>query len=1095
PRKDGSNGGTFVWTKASVCHVHSQIEASHQVLSSGGHGREIKAMATTPILMKNKEGEIQYIPTGAEDTTIRIWSFNEQRDESGSTFRCLGTFGKHTTGIQQLRWSADGSLLFSAAGCEEFFVWRVQPVPFLGVGAVCEAICPQVTDNGDLRVMDFAVTEIARHPGEDQNLTERGYIVTIVYSDSSLRVFRYPSPHSGRSFLLLRTGTYTTHCLTAASYLGPDTSNILCTASSDGHIAFWPMADSLRHISAKRPHVSSTAAVHQNSIKSLVTIPLDPAGLDCLIITGGDDGALGMTRCMLSNVSTRPVTSTLLIPKAHAAAISAVEYLLGTPSKESSQTHVFVSSGNDQRIKTWIVQVTAHDTPSNSTEGLSHDQIGGCISVDPPHTSVEDRLRVAVEASDAHIAIKSSISAILWNDIKEKMDDECRYLPRDLFEHYLESIRTLVSQQISNQIQRSTLSKYKLRERSSSRLKSLTDLHCTKKLHRINLRQHRKTSASMTSVENQPGPNMVFHPGRLPHMKPLVVGVYGVSGCGKTYVLDQLKDILDSEYFSFYEGSEMVAKVTPGGLKAFQGMKEEDQLMYRQRAIDKIAHRCCKSNKVRIVAGHSMLWSETEGKALPMYTQNDLNVLTYILYLDVPSDVIAQRRSDDTGKARPILTAAQLDVWKTEEKDLLRGLCRSHGILLSTLQHPIDTQTVAALLGDFKIHSEYHNFSRAKEELEKGLTLEAGIVLAMDADKTLAPEDTGALFWTAASKKWPSVVAEDTLKTLFGGPLGYSHTAFRQAALLYDEVASDQDFAEICQHVASQVSMYPEIISLLHFMAEQDNIDLVIITSGLGLVWKKVLELEGLSDAVTVIGGGRTKDAFVITPLVKSYLVGYMREEHKKYIWAFGDSPLDLPMLNKADRAVVIVGDELTRSRTMDAALKTAINEHGLQPVQINLPNTSVPRPGLPRAQLTHPLLIYDILGREWPNSTAKVVSATDTSATRLLATPMRNCAVAGPELREAHRRVGHHLATTYVAEIIGLEQPRIQHVLGRETRGYQLRHEKKTTIVALMRGGEPMAFGVNDAFPHAMFVHAKDPQDVKMHHLEGQLTLILVDS
>ncbi|KAL9618854.1 MAG: hypothetical protein Q9204_008352, partial [Flavoplaca sp. TL-2023a] len=120
-RKDGSNGGTFVWTKASVCHVHSQIEASHRVISSGGHGREIKAMATSPVLMKDNRAETQYTATGAEDTTIRIWSFNEQRDESKSTFRCLGTFGKHTTGIQQLRWSADGSLLFSAAGCEEFF--------------------------------------------------------------------------------------------------------------------------------------------------------------------------------------------------------------------------------------------------------------------------------------------------------------------------------------------------------------------------------------------------------------------------------------------------------------------------------------------------------------------------------------------------------------------------------------------------------------------------------------------------------------------------------------------------------------------------------------------------------------------------------------------------------------------------------------------------------------------------------------------------------------------------------------------------------------------------------------------------------------
>lgn len=81
------------------------------------------------------------------------------------------------------------------------------------------------------------------------------------------------------------------------------------------------------------------------------------------------------------------------------------------------------------------------------------------------------------------------------------------------------------------------------------------------------------------------------------------------------------------------------------------------------------------------------------------------------------------------------------------------------------------------------------------------------------------------------------------------------------------------------------------------------------------------------------------------------------------------------------------------------------------------------------------------------------------------------------------------------MADVVGLEQRPIQHVLGRPETGYQLFHEKETTIVALMRGGEPMAFGVNDAFPFAMFVHASDPDDLKFHHLQGQLTVVLVDS
>ena len=185
---DGNDGGTFVWTKASEYHVHSQLQASHKVISPGGHGREIKAMGISPALENPDGTKLQYIATGSEDTTIRMWSYSAEKGELGSGFRCLGYFKKHTTGIQQLRWSDDSLLLFSAAGCEEFFVWRVQPVPLLGIGAVCEAVCPKVTDDGDLRVMDFAIAEASRYAEDDENQAEKFYVISTVYSDSSLRV-------------------------------------------------------------------------------------------------------------------------------------------------------------------------------------------------------------------------------------------------------------------------------------------------------------------------------------------------------------------------------------------------------------------------------------------------------------------------------------------------------------------------------------------------------------------------------------------------------------------------------------------------------------------------------------------------------------------------------------------------------------------------------------------------------------------------------------------------------------------------------------------------------------------------------------------
>ncbi|KAL8756390.1 MAG: hypothetical protein Q9184_004516 [Pyrenodesmia sp. 2 TL-2023] len=368
PRNDGGDGGTFVWTKASRCHVHSQAYASHQVFQSGGHGREIKATAISPVLEHSTTG---YIATGAEDTVIKIWSHNPE-DGSKAGFNCLGTLTKHTAGIQQMQWSDDGRLLFSAAGCEEFFAWRVRPVPLIGVGAVCEAVCLKVSADGDLRIMDFCLEGIDYGHRENQNHESRDYRISIVYSDSSLRVFQYNSRSSRGHFTLLRTGTYTTNCLTQILSLpkqttDPSNQSYLLTASSDGHIAFWPFSSpSLSTNPSSTTAISSThrQPIHQSAIKSLALIPRSlPSTCNepHLLLSAGDDGALGITRLTFSPNTFLPSSetfSTLLYQKAHAAAINALAFIetLRPDPPNLPIVHTFVTSGNDQRVKTWSVE-------------------------------------------------------------------------------------------------------------------------------------------------------------------------------------------------------------------------------------------------------------------------------------------------------------------------------------------------------------------------------------------------------------------------------------------------------------------------------------------------------------------------------------------------------------------------------------------------------------------------------------------------------------------------------------------------------------------------------------------------------------------
>lgn len=580
--------------------------------------------------------------------------------------------------------------------------------------------------------------------------------------------------------------------------------------------------------------------------------------------------------------------------------------------------------------------------------------------------------------------------------------------------------------------------------------------------------------------------------------RPTVVGLYGMPGCGKSFLLNQLKQELGQEHFAFYEGAKSINDVVPGGLKAFQCMKGADKEHYRQLAINDIENESTKSGKVAVIAGHFMFWTEGQANGQPVYTQSDLSIYTHILYLDVPGDVVLQRRLGDRGRNRSPASTPHLQKWQQVEKDQLQHLCYQNNILFSIMSpQPALPNYVAALLRDFGHHTEEYNLACAETKLDETLVAGQGqlrTVLVLDADKTLAAEDTGTLFWKKVHNLQQSTADDDwVLKALFSSPLQYSYTAFRQATLLYEEAADDENFERLCDDVAANVRMYPDFGYLLRLVAEQEHIGVMVITCGLRRVWEKVLEREALSRTVKVIGGGRLADGFVVTPAVKAALVARLRDAHQMSVWAFGDSPLDLDMWRRANQGIVVVGDEQSRSKTMDATLNDAIDNNGLRMRQALMPCNATPRLDtikLPPVQLTDDEFIDSIIDRR-----SNVLQATNKPAANLLMMPTRDAGVFGPALRQAHHNVGWYLATEFVAGKIGTEGYEIPHVQGHGTRGYRLRHEKQTSIIALMRGREPMALGVNAAFPLAMFVHAAEPKDIKARHVQRQRTVLLVDS
>ncbi|KAF6810076.1 ankyrin repeat protein, partial [Colletotrichum plurivorum] len=130
------------------------------------------------------------------------------------------------------------------------------------------------------------------------------------------------------------------------------------------------------------------------------------------------------------------------------------------------------------------------------------------------------------------------------------------------------------------------------------------------------------------------------------------------------------------------------------------------------------------------------------------------------------------------------------------------------------------------------------------------------------------------------------------------------------------------------------------------------HVGAVVVTWSLCAVWETIQDRGIFSRSVRVIGGGRIADGYIITPQTKAAVVFQLRDHHGLYVWAFGDSPRDLPMFKLADEAVVVVGVERFRSKCMNAALLTAVGEEGLRARQGPVPNTVRPHLSLDKLPL-----------------------------------------------------------------------------------------------------------------------------------------------
>lgn len=201
-----------------------------------------------------------------------------------------------------------------------------------------------------------------------------------------MQIWLFDTTTTVAKFELLLASTYNTSCLTQVRHLRFDAQSFLLTAGTDGHVTFWPLSTFEGKEDAKgdgqgnklnsenlSPQMEISwqkrHSIHLSSVKCMTVVYLSDE--DAIIATGGDDNSVALTRLTkpMTGFDT-PICSTLLMRKAHASAVTAIQLVahLDTDNLANQHRYRLLTSSNDQRLKSWTLCV---DTRKAGVKGFS----------------------------------------------------------------------------------------------------------------------------------------------------------------------------------------------------------------------------------------------------------------------------------------------------------------------------------------------------------------------------------------------------------------------------------------------------------------------------------------------------------------------------------------------------------------------------------------------------------------------------------------------------------------------------------------------------------------------------------------------------